>query len=476
MKGLLQQDKGVSIMIGYVILVVIAVALATLVFTFMKVYVPTNQPVCPDNIALSIEELSCQNGAVRIQMMNRGLFSLDGAYIRIGEPGREYKTLLNADNVRFFDYFNEKGLPPSALWPKNGEPMTYSYSETGTRVVEIEPALFVDDEWVLCNKAIIKQEIECLGSVLSVEITEPSQGQSYDPGEEVPLAFTIYNGQEPTCWYNLNGELSESGDVPIVDCISPVNLGMLNEDSYTLIVHVKNTLNQEEASDTKRFSVNSQPGNFRLDSPVSSPPYEFKDKVLNGVGYIPLDYGFSGQTECRVELFDYQGGLKNRLDSCSESNFPMPKELFSIDSDVGNYNLKFTANSQEYNQAFGVLVDPDVTLTDLGQWGSDECDYSVGYEFIERKYDLLLPGDYGCYIDHIYNGQGRGLIMFESCNTMLGSVDFNNLKTGVHEFIGYVKDANNRIETHRIVVDGSSWNPSICNDENGEVGHNTYPV
>lgn len=461
MKGLLRQDKGVSIMIGYVLLVVIAVALATLVFTFMKVYVPTNQPVCPDNIALSIEELSCQNGAVRIQMMNRGLFSLDGAYIRIGEPGREYRTLLNADNVRFFDYFDEKGLPPSALWPKGGEPMNYDYSETGTRIVEIEPALFVNDEWVLCNKAIIKQEIECLGSVLSVQITEPSKN-SYDILEEVPLAFSIYNGQTPyTCWYNLN-----NGPDVDVDCSNPGSLVNLIEDSYYLIVHVKDNLG-EEATGNKRFDVTSTPGQFILSSPLLD-NYEYIDGILNpSSNNILLNYDFNGlATSCKAELFDPLGALKSTINLCAD-NRQMPPALFSIDSDVGNYNLKFTnvANNQEvYNKYFGVLVDPDITI-DWEVVNPTQCNFNLNYEMIERKYDL----NSNCYIQHRYESDPPGIFRISPCDTRIGTISFVNLLNGRHQFIGHIEDTANPIkivETLPLIIDVSG-DPMFCTQKTG---------
>src|SRR3989338_1085874 len=103
MNNLLRLNKrGVSLMIGYVILIAVAIGLSTAVFFYLKLYLPPDKPKCYENIDLVVEDVSCaplgcgQGGAqIFVNFTNRGLFNLNAAYIKFGESGRTFKTILN---------------------------------------------------------------------------------------------------------------------------------------------------------------------------------------------------------------------------------------------------------------------------------------------------------------------------------------------------------------------------------------------
>jgi len=102
-KNLLRLDKkGVSLMIGYVLLIVIVISLSIAVFAYLKLYLPKDQPKCQDNVILSIDEVTCvvsetvpTQYEVSVTLTNRGLFNINGAFIRIGGVGRIVKISLN---------------------------------------------------------------------------------------------------------------------------------------------------------------------------------------------------------------------------------------------------------------------------------------------------------------------------------------------------------------------------------------------
>src|SRR3989344_3734074 len=101
----LLNKKGVSVMVGYVLLIAIAVALSTAVFFYLKLYLPDERPECNVDVKLTIEELTCtlvgaQDSEIDIKIANKGLFNVDGAYIKIGDPDRAFKENLNSlDNL-----------------------------------------------------------------------------------------------------------------------------------------------------------------------------------------------------------------------------------------------------------------------------------------------------------------------------------------------------------------------------------------
>jgi hypothetical protein len=146
--------KGVSIMIGYVLLIVIVIGLSVLVFAFLQLYLPSEKPKCPGDISLIIEPV-CSPGNINIFYTNKGLFSVDGALVRVGEVGRLAKDLINEDNVFTF---LEGSIEPGKTWTQDYD---YDYSEPELKELEIEPVMFIDNEAVLCDGAIVSRIIEC---------------------------------------------------------------------------------------------------------------------------------------------------------------------------------------------------------------------------------------------------------------------------------------------------------------------------
>ena len=176
MNNLLQLNKrGVSLMIGYVILIAIAIALSTAVFFFLKLYLPSEKPQCYENIDLVIDESNCSIinfdpisglGAaanIYIAFSNRGLFSLDAAYIKFGEVDRTFRTILH-DPERDLLSSNCNGqspnLRPGAQFCK---PFTYSSTVSSSKVYEVsvEPLIWIDNKPVLCPESIVKKRIGC---------------------------------------------------------------------------------------------------------------------------------------------------------------------------------------------------------------------------------------------------------------------------------------------------------------------------
>ncbi len=478
MKSLLQKDKkGVSLMIGYVLLVVIAVGLGTLVFTYLKIYLPNDKPVCPSNVAVSIEQSSCSNGIVKVQLMNRGLFNLDGTYIRIGEKDREFRELLNSENVRFTDYFDTKGLPPGNIWPRDGIPRSYDFTGDGSYILEVEPALFIDDEWVLCNEAIIKQDIECGIDYLWINIIKP--GLIENQGD-VPIEIEFDGlGTLSQCSYNItdtSGENLFGSEVNINDCDDNKHyngIHNLNSGNYLINAHAEDVDGNKE---TKSEGFEVLQGEFILNSPTSN-LYEYIDTVLDSNGNVLLDYDFNYlATSCRVELFDPFGISIQRINQCVY-NYNMPPSFFDVDSKDGNYELDFTNRDNGalvFTTSFGVEVDPDFELSSSVR-GPDECDIDLDYVIWERKYELLPEEDYECYIDHIFNGNGQGLYYITPCfESTSGTYNFEDLANGQHEFMGHVEDVDGRIGTDTLILD---INGGVnCNDPDGGIEPTSYPT
>ena len=164
--------KADSLMVGYVILIAIAVALSTGVFFYLKLYLPKEKPTCSQDIDLVIDSLNCSyvelsgsnpvTSRVEIKLTNKGLFNVDSAYIKIGDADRVFRTTLNdpPDEDRFTSECNnyELSLKPGAQFCKI---YTYSSVPVSLQEVTVEPLIWIDNVPVLCPQSIVTKKIYC---------------------------------------------------------------------------------------------------------------------------------------------------------------------------------------------------------------------------------------------------------------------------------------------------------------------------
>ena len=156
---IIKNKKGMSEMIAYVILIVIALSLSVLVYSYLKQYVPKNEvPTCPDGISISIDSSSCRydvsNGTLIVSFLNRGIFNISAVYLKFGPENREVKTLINEDDIYF----------KNDLSPEKNITQTYSrlrLSTPGTYILEVEPAVITKKGLALCENSVISQPIIC---------------------------------------------------------------------------------------------------------------------------------------------------------------------------------------------------------------------------------------------------------------------------------------------------------------------------
>jgi hypothetical protein len=84
MKSILSNKNklGVSIMIGYVLLVAGGIAMGFLVYNWMKTYIPVEKPDCPEGVSIYINQVNCTGNLLNISLRNNGRFNITGYIIR----------------------------------------------------------------------------------------------------------------------------------------------------------------------------------------------------------------------------------------------------------------------------------------------------------------------------------------------------------------------------------------------------------
>ncbi len=181
-KLLLQDKKGVSEMIGYVLLVLIAVIISIGVYSYFKLQIPKGEIKCEKDATLIIQDQSCRilgtAKEVTLTLSNKGLYHVDAAYIRLGGIGKKAKTWINdPEKVSEGNFYltdpikNTKGLQPGKkltlrLPPAEGIPTAIgsgSGSGSGGTIYELEvqPAVMNSKGLLGACEAIVSQEIIC---------------------------------------------------------------------------------------------------------------------------------------------------------------------------------------------------------------------------------------------------------------------------------------------------------------------------
>jgi len=158
MRKIIRQKKGVSIMVAYVLLIIIAITLAIFVYGWLKKYIPKQSEECDDGVALNIESY-CFNHTIPgepkidIRIRNNGLFNVNGFFIRISTDEGIAAIPLEDAGVR-----NGKVYVPL----KTGEDYAHGFPADFPLIttLEIEPFIIKDDQTILCDSSIVNIPID----------------------------------------------------------------------------------------------------------------------------------------------------------------------------------------------------------------------------------------------------------------------------------------------------------------------------
>ncbi len=160
----MKKKKAVSLMLSYVLLIVMAISVAGAIYAWLKIKTDIEPvPKCPSEVSLIIQDYSCNSlkKMINITVRNKGLFSLDGYYI-IGtdNEGISFPLKIIEGNLEIEGgkYLFDKPLKPNEL---NNKTFSYNLILDNLKKIQIEPFKIEEGEVVLCDNAIISQEVSC---------------------------------------------------------------------------------------------------------------------------------------------------------------------------------------------------------------------------------------------------------------------------------------------------------------------------
>lgn len=158
-------------MIGYVLLITIAIIMGAVVYQWLRSYVPTESIECPDGVSVFIKEIGCEvNGdgyILNLSLVNNGRFSVDGYFIRSAESrdapiaGNDLSdTIVVGGNAAGGVIRWSAPLDPG----KEADPTVFSINDS-VAFIEVTPILYETIEnkirLVNCGSAKVKENVYC---------------------------------------------------------------------------------------------------------------------------------------------------------------------------------------------------------------------------------------------------------------------------------------------------------------------------
>ena len=159
--------KGLSEIVGYVLLITFAVIMGAIVYAWMSSYVLTEKNECPEDVSLIVKSYTYNcftpQEKLTIEFQNKGLFNIFAFKIRGStDANKERATIeLSQDNAPTSYYIFQKPLSPNG----ESQKMTIDYDKTPSgldlKFVEITPYIFENGKSRICTNDMMKQNIEC---------------------------------------------------------------------------------------------------------------------------------------------------------------------------------------------------------------------------------------------------------------------------------------------------------------------------
>ena len=151
----MDKKRGVSSVVAYALLILLTIALAIMVYAWLKFYADSETLTeCSENVNLHVDiiEYACDPfgpHAFEVDVRNNGLWSVDGYILRHN----------NETGAKFGVYV----LNDTGTYLGDGENSTYKYPYFGSdniTFVDVQPFIIEDGKRVLC-RAYGAQKVSC---------------------------------------------------------------------------------------------------------------------------------------------------------------------------------------------------------------------------------------------------------------------------------------------------------------------------
>ena len=129
--------KGVSVLIGYVLLISFVIVISVIVYQLLQTYAPSEIQSCPSGTSIILKDYECDNKWLNLTVKNNGLFNVGGVFV--------YASIDEEIEIPTFDLVGETRGTPTNPSIHGGVPAGNSLLFN----LNSENSLVVDDEQLI---------------------------------------------------------------------------------------------------------------------------------------------------------------------------------------------------------------------------------------------------------------------------------------------------------------------------------------
>lgn len=135
--------KGMSVIIGYVLLITFGIVLAAIVFTYLKTFVPSEATQCPEGTSLFVSDYSysCSTNQFNLTLKNNGKFNLQGYFIHATKSSNQTLATINLAKYYFNGFPNEGINTTTAVYFHTPVNKSLAPGENSFNVFNLDPTL-----------------------------------------------------------------------------------------------------------------------------------------------------------------------------------------------------------------------------------------------------------------------------------------------------------------------------------------------
>lgn len=154
----MKNKKGVNAIIGYVLLIAVVISMGAFVYQWMKSYVPKDIAECPEEISITIKDVTCTNN-LKFTLKNTGLFNIDGYYLKGAITENQELATINLKRDEGYFELNNVLEPGEEIVVEKAAGI---YKDTYIHFFDIIPIKFQEDDegktkLSVCGNAKVKE-------------------------------------------------------------------------------------------------------------------------------------------------------------------------------------------------------------------------------------------------------------------------------------------------------------------------------
>ncbi len=173
----MNNKRGLSIVIGYILLVAVSIVMSIIVYQYLKTYVPKDTVKCDEGTSAFIKDTSynCTSRTLNVTLKNNGKFSINGYFIhasnKTGEalPTLDLSLRIMTGGITTGNSITFSDMVENALSPDEPNEKKSSFNTTGYGTIykiEIIPTRMQEVDGkkrlISCSDSKVEAELTCM--------------------------------------------------------------------------------------------------------------------------------------------------------------------------------------------------------------------------------------------------------------------------------------------------------------------------